>query len=67
MITPAEHVASDIVEKTTESEVISEPVADVPVEATHVSDIAVPGIFPHTFHCAIRMSGENVLPESRHV
>ena len=30
------------VEKTTESEVISEPVADVPVEATHVSDIAVP-------------------------
>ena len=42
VITPAEHVASDIVEKTTESEVISEPVADVPVEATHVSDIAVP-------------------------
>lgn len=41
VITPAEHVASDIVEKTTESEVISEPVADVPVEATHVSDIAV--------------------------
>ena len=42
VITPAEHVASDIVEKTTESEVISESVADVPVEATHVSDIAVP-------------------------
>ena len=42
VITPVEHVASDIVEKTTESEVISEPVADVPVEATHVSDIAVP-------------------------
>ncbi len=42
VITPAEHVASDIVEETTESEVISEPVADVPVEATHVSDIAVP-------------------------
>lgn len=42
VITPAEHVASDIVEKTTESEVISELVADVPVEATHVSDIAVP-------------------------
>ena len=40
VITPVEHVASDIVEKTTESEVISEPVADVPVEATHVSDIA---------------------------
>ena len=36
VITPAEHVASDIVEKTTESEVISESVADVPVEATHV-------------------------------
>ncbi|KAB5368287.1 hypothetical protein F9940_01230 [Bacteroides stercoris] len=42
VITPVEHVASDIVEKTTESEVISEAVADVPVEATHVSDIAVP-------------------------
>ena len=40
VITPAEHVASDIVEKTTESEVISESVAEVPVEATHVSDIA---------------------------
>jgi len=38
VITPAEHVASDIVEKTTESEVISESVA----EATHVSDIAIP-------------------------
>lgn len=42
VITPAEHVASDIVEKTTESEVISESVAEVPVEATHVSDIAIP-------------------------
>ena len=44
VITPAEHVASDIVEKTTESEVISESVAEVPVEATHVSDIAIPAI-----------------------
>ena len=41
VITPAEHVASDIVEKTTESEVNSESVAEVPVEATHVSDIAI--------------------------
>ena len=48
VITPVEHVASDIVEKTTESEVISEPVADVPVIAVPASQILAERIKPAT-------------------
>ena len=42
VITPAEQTAPDTVQGMTESDVISESVAEVPVEATHVSDIAIP-------------------------
>lgn len=42
VITPAEQTAPDTVQDMTESDVVSEPVAETPVETAPVSDIAAP-------------------------
>ena len=42
VITPAEQTAPDTVQGMTESDVVSEPVAETPVETAPVSDIAAP-------------------------